>query len=38
MKRDFPLRGASRRDFIKGVMAASAALGLGPTRAPRASR
>jgi len=33
MKRDFPLRGASRRDFIKGVMAASAALGLGPTRA-----
>ena len=33
MKRDFPLRGASRRDFIKGVFAASAALGLGPTRA-----
>jgi len=33
MRRDFPLRGASRRDFIKGVFAASAALGLGPTRA-----
>lgn len=33
MKRDFPLRGASRRDFVKGVFAASAALGLGPTRA-----
>lgn len=27
------LRGESRRDFIKGVLAASAALGLGPTRA-----
>jgi len=33
MKRDIELRGASRRDFIKGVVAASAALGLGPTRA-----
>jgi hypothetical protein len=33
MKRDFELRGASRRDFVKGVLTASAALGLGPTRA-----
>ena len=33
MKRDIELRGASRRDFIKGVLATSAALGLGPTRA-----
>lgn len=33
MKKDFELRGSSRRDFIKGVFAASAALGLGPTRA-----
>jgi len=33
MKRDIDLRGASRRDFIKGVLATSAALGLGPTRA-----
>ena len=27
MKRDIELRGASRRDFIKGVLATSAALG-----------
>lgn len=33
MKRDIELRGASRRDFIKGVLATSAALGFGPTRA-----
>lgn len=33
MKRDFGLRGASRRDFVKSVLTASAALGLGPTRA-----
>jgi hypothetical protein len=33
MKRDIGLRGASRRDFIRGVLSASAALGLGPTRA-----
>lgn len=32
-KKDIGLHGASRRDFIKGVFAASAALGLGPTRA-----
>ena len=31
--KDIELRGASRRDFIKGVLATSAALGLGPTRA-----
>lgn len=33
MKRANELRGASRRDFISGVVTASAALGLGPTRA-----
>lgn len=33
MTRDTGLRGTSRRDFIRGVFAASAALGLGPTRA-----
>lgn len=33
MKRDIGLRGSSRRDFIKGVLTASAALGLGPLRA-----
>lgn len=33
MTREFPLRGASRRDFIQAVMTASAVLGLGPTRA-----
>lgn len=33
MKRDIDLRGPSRRDFIRGVLSASAALGLGPTRA-----
>jgi hypothetical protein len=27
------LRGPSRRDFVRGVLTASAALGLGPTRA-----
>lgn len=31
--RDIGLRGTSRRDFIRGVFAASAALGLGPLRA-----
>jgi len=31
--KDIGLRGASRRDFIRGVLAASAAFGLGPTRA-----
>ena len=33
MKKDIGLRGASRRDFVRGVFTASAALGLGPTRA-----
>lgn len=33
MKKDIGLRGASRRDFMRGVFTASAALGLGPTRA-----
>jgi hypothetical protein len=33
MKRDFPLRGVSRRDFIRGVFATSAAMGLGPFHA-----
>jgi len=33
MKRASELRGASRRDFISSVITASAALGLGPTRA-----
>lgn len=33
MNKDSGLRGTSRRDFIRGVFAASAALGLGPTRA-----
>lgn len=33
MKRANELRGASRRDFISSVITASAALGLGPTRA-----
>jgi hypothetical protein len=33
MKRDIGLHGASRREFIKGIMAASAAMGLGPLRA-----
>lgn len=33
MKRDIDLRGASRRDFVKGVVTTCAALGLGPTRA-----
>lgn len=32
-QRDISLRGSSRRDFIRGVFAASAALGLGPLRA-----
>jgi hypothetical protein len=32
-KKDIGLYGTSRRDFIRGVLAASAALGLGPTRA-----
>ncbi len=33
MTKDIGLRGTSRRDFVRGVFAASAALGLGPTRA-----
>lgn len=33
MKRANELRGASRRDFVASVVTASAALGLGPTRA-----
>ena len=33
MTKDIGLRGASRRDFMRGVFTASAALGLGPTRA-----
>lgn len=33
MKRDIPLRGVSRRDFIRGVFATSAAMGLGPFHA-----
>ena len=33
MTREFPLRGASRREFVQAVMTASAVLGLGPTRA-----
>lgn len=33
MSRDSGLRGTSRRDFIRGMFAASAALGLGPSRA-----
>lgn len=33
MTREFNLRGASRREFVQAVMTASAALGLGPTRA-----
>jgi len=33
MTKDIGLRGASRRDFVRGVFAASAALGLGPARA-----
>ncbi|MCS6914395.1 MAG: hypothetical protein RMK29_06290 [Myxococcales bacterium] len=33
MKRDIGLSGQSRRDFIKGVITASAALGLGPLKA-----
>jgi len=33
MKKDIGLRGASRRDFMRGVFTASAALGLGPARA-----
>lgn len=33
MTRDENLRGSSRRDFIRGVFAASAALGVGPLRA-----
>ena len=33
MTKDIGLRGASRRDFVRGVFTASAALGLGPTRA-----
>ena len=33
INRDIGLRGTSRRDFIRGVFAASAALGLGPVRA-----
>ena len=33
MKRDIDLRGASRRNFVKGVVSTCAALGLGPTRA-----
>ena len=33
MKRDCVLRGQSRRDFIRGVVSASAVLGVGPTRA-----
>lgn len=33
MNRKFPLRGASRRQFVQSVLSASAALGLGPTRA-----
>jgi hypothetical protein len=33
MKKDIGLRGASRRDFMRGVFTASAALGLGPVKA-----
>lgn len=32
MKRDINLRGSSRRDFVKAVVATGAALGVGPTR------
>lgn len=33
MNRKLALRGASRRDFVKSILTASAALGLGPTPA-----